>query len=276
MFELASRLRHGPLRRALPWTAAGRFFRAVQRRTGVPSHVRKRIGSYGPFRLDGRFAFSDFGNWGRGHNAAFLACIEACRGRQTFFDVGAHVGLVTLPASQVLAPGGRVHAFEPGRDNGLFLRRHIELNGIVNVTVIPSLVGDAARRDVAFFEQEGDSGLNTTAASVLRVDATRSTREQITLDNYCDANGAAPDVIKIDVEGAEVAVLRGAAATLRRARPLIVLSVHPRHLLALNSSVAELEQLLPSLGYRAKHPDGSVAEHLAFGEYLVTPVEASG
>ena len=73
-----------------------------------PVAVSHRVGPYGPFRLDGHFAFSDFEHWGAvGHHRGFETCVEAARGARCVLDVGAHIGLVSLPASRALAPGGR-------------------------------------------------------------------------------------------------------------------------------------------------------------------------
>ena len=269
MLDLITRLRHGALRRLGMWQLAGRAFRSFQSHTGLPRSAFKKIGVYGPFLLSGRFAFSDYASWGAGHNSGYVACVELSRGCRCVLDVGAHIGLVTLPVSRVVAPGGEVYAFEPAQANLHYLRAHIALNGLSNVTVVESLVGAEPRNEVPFFEQSGDSGLNTTADRGGELGFAPTTRRQVTLDGFCAERGLQPDVIKIDVEGAEVGVLRGAERTLRSKRPTVILSVHPRQMLSLGATVEELEQLLRELGYRATTPDGGPAVSLKFGEYVL-------
>lgn len=100
------------------------------------------IGPFGPFHLNGRFAFSNFDQWGKGHNSAFEACVKACRNAQCVLDIGAHIGLVSLPASRMVASGGRVFAFEPAAGNLRFLHDHKTLNNLTNLEVVESLVGE--------------------------------------------------------------------------------------------------------------------------------------
>jgi FkbM family methyltransferase len=234
-----------------------------------------RIGSYGPFKLDGRFAYADYEHWGEHtHNAGFEACIEACRGRDCVLDVGGHIGLVTLPAASVLGNHGKVIAFEPASANNRLLKYHIEINGLENVQVCDQLVGANEISEVDFYEQDTDSGLNSIAQMSDDGRFTKSTRTQTTLDAFCATHGLAPDVIKIDVEGAEIGVLRGAYEIIRASQPLIFLSVHPKHIGQLGGSTTEILQILDELGYDCRDSNGHPAAVLDFSEYLLTPKES--
>ncbi|MBM3506241.1 MAG: FkbM family methyltransferase [Alphaproteobacteria bacterium] len=272
MLALITRLRHGPLSHFSGWTVAGRAYRSLQHRLGWPRSASKRVGRYGPFQLDGRFAFSDYGNWGKGHNSGFETCIELCRGKKCVLDIGAHIGLVSLPVSSVLAAGGRVFAFEPAEGNLHYLRRHVSLNRFANVEVVDCLVGSVERDEVSFFEEGGDSGLNSMARPT-RTGFAETKRRQVTVDGFCASRSLQPDVIKIDVEGAELDVLRGARNVLGFVRPRIVLSVHPRHMTAMGASVAELERFIRDCSYTVTTVAGGSASTLEFGEYLLNPSE---
>ncbi len=266
------RLRHGPLRIAGPvWLALGRAHRRALRALGVTGTVAHRIGGYGPFRLNGEFAFSDFEHWGGGHNSGFAACVEASRGARCVLDVGAHIGLVTLPVGSVLAADGTVYAFEPAAANLRHLNDHIAKNGLANVEVVPYLVGGEARDAVPFNEQREAAGRNSLALRGGDPAYIRTTRRQITLDSFCAERALAPEVIKIDVEGAEYGVVVGAAAVLREFRPMLFLSVHPNDMALLGHGVGELAALIESLGYEFRDPAGAPAGELGSGEYLVTP-----
>jgi FkbM family methyltransferase len=143
---------------------------------------------------------------------------EHVRPGATVVDVGAHVGYYTLLSAVLAGPGGRVVACEPDPANAGFLRRHVELNRFGNVRVVQVALSE--RGGTARFAFGSGSGTGRLAdAGELEVPTVR-------LDDLCREQALTPDAIKIDVEGAEAAVLRGAAETLARARPVVFLSTH--------------------------------------------------
>lgn len=136
----------------------------------------------------------------------------------TVLDVGAHVGYYTLVSSVLAGPGGRVVAFEPNPRNHDFLRRHVALNGCANVEVEQAAV--AAANGTARFDFGSGSGTGRLAeGGAIEVRTVR-------LDDFCAERRLHPAAVKIDVEGAELEVLRGGEETLRRCRPVIFLSTH--------------------------------------------------
>jgi len=276
VLETLRRLRHGPLSRFdRVWVPLGRLARFVI--AALPrSTVKQRIGPFGPFRLDAHFAFSNFEAWGQGHNNGFLATIEACRGKDCVFDIGGHIGLVTLPMSRVVSPAGRVFSFEPGEANLDFLRFHLARNGAANVEVVDALVGDSDGW-TDFFEQSGATGQNSVVLKKNHEAYQRVRRRQVSLDRFCADSGLRPEIIKVDVEGAELAVLRGARETLRRDRPTLFLSVHPTELRLLGESTESLMREIDDLGYVCLEIDGKPVSAFRLAEYLMLPKEqASG
>lgn len=264
-------LRHGPLRRLGPlWVAAGDVARFFLLRFGRSLGVSHHIGPYGPFKLSAYFAFSNFKAWGDRHNNGFQVLIETCRDAGCVFDVGGHVGLVTLPISQALRPGGQVVTFEPSTANLWFLRRHLELNAVDNVTVVDALVGDRPG-EVTFHESDRPSAMNNQIAYRGAGREEPARRRQITLDAYCAETGWRPEIVKIDVEGAEVNVLAGARALLTRHRPLVFLSVHPTHLRAMGSSAEALAALIDDLGYTVEEIGGGPVTEFQLSEYVLRP-----
>jgi FkbM family methyltransferase len=172
---------------------------------------------------------------------------------QTVVDVGAHVGYYSLLASVLVGESGSVHAFEPDRRNARFLRRHVRMNRRSNVTVVEVAVAD--RTGISEFRTAGGSGTGRLDAGGDRQVPT------IRLDDYCSDRGIAPDVLKIDVEGAEVEVLAGAAAVLSSG-PVLFLSTHGRE------RYARSVDLLGELGYRVEPIPGTI--HDASAELLCT------
>src|SRR5262245_23354762 len=105
------------------------------------------------------------------------------------FDLGAHVGFYTLLAAVLVGPRGKVYAFEPLPENIYFLKEHLRLNRITNVTVIDRAVSDCA--GVAAFVQVPSSAMGHFAAhGELRV-------QTVSLDDlFLDGKIPAPDFIK--------------------------------------------------------------------------------
>lgn len=135
------------------------------------------------------------------------------------FDVGAHVGFYTLLASVLVGPRGQVVAFEPVQRNLGYLYRHLSLNKISNASVIEAAVSDVD--GYAQFAVEADSSMGH-----LGQNGGQRVRT-VVLDALAeDGRLPMPDCLKIDVEGAEVAVLRGALGILRARGPVLFLSTH--------------------------------------------------
>lgn len=265
------RLRHGPLKALAPaWHTLGRLYRLLYRVLGLRRTVSTRIGPYGPFRLNGIFAFSDFEGWGGGHNDCFALCIEACRGKSCMIDVGAHIGLVALPAASVLDPKGRAFCFEPAMANNRLLTEHAALNDC-RIEVIPCVVGAEPDSAVSFFEMDEPTGMNAIANHQHRDGYREMQRRQVSLDSFCAERDISPEVIKIDVEGAEINVLRGARATLSRCRPAVFLSVHPREIVEMGESVATLSALIDELGYEVRDARGQRPAEFGLREYVLAP-----
>jgi FkbM family methyltransferase len=142
---------------------------------------------------------------------------------QIVFDIGANIGYYTLLASQQVGPSGRVLAFEPFVRNIAYLQRHVLLNGADNVTVVP--IACAERSALERFVMGTDC-----ATGHLSSESTPQQESLIvattTVDDVVREIGLRPDVMKVDVEGAEQRVLLGAAKTLADARPILLLGTH--------------------------------------------------
>lgn len=136
----------------------------------------------------------------------------------TFLDVGAHVGFYTLLGSRLVGPEGRVWSFEPDPTNAGFLREHVRLNDAGNVQV----------REVAMAREAGSArfGGGTGSGTGRLTDTGDRAVRTVALDPFCVEHGITPTAVKMDVEGAEAAVIEGGSQVLRQARPVIFLSTH--------------------------------------------------
>jgi len=265
-------LRHGPLKRYQhSWLQLGKLYHHFVKLIPILPTVKQKVGAYGPFRFHPCFAFSAFDQWGSDHNAGFTDCIEHCRNKSCVIDIGAHIGLVTMPMSQVIATNGIVYAFEPAKANRHYLDYHLKKNRLYNVEVIPFLVGNSNNDHTVFYEMNADTGMNSVIPIQHKGNFKPTTKQQITLDYFCQQRQIKPDLLKIDVEGYELAVLQGAKNTLMKNSILIYLSVHPQHLKKLGHSTDELCQFIHSIGYDISELDGTPVNTFTLSEYLVQP-----
>src|SRR5262245_2231571 len=175
----------------------------------------------------------------------YRAFRDAVRPGMNALDVGANVGAYSLLLGQWVGSSGAVFAFEPAPEAYDGLRRHIGLNNLAPiVTPVRAAVGAAS--STARFVVEptaGESRLATAGDGGARTVEVPVT----TIDDFCARNRLTPDFIKIDVEGAELDVLRGARETIQRTRGRLALfvemhpSLWPRLGTSLNEVTAELE-----------------------------------
>jgi FkbM family methyltransferase len=165
-----------------------------------------------------------------------------------FLDVGANIGVHTLAAARrVAVGGGAVIAFEPHPRNYLTLIHNLGRNH--HHHVVAHNAGLAEKRETLTCHGSASGG-NWSLAS--KGDYTFEVR-LLRLDDYLlDHPLPRLDVMKIDVEGAEVRVLRGAKAAIARFRPVIIFESCPAWLSRLNSSNDELLGTLWEMGYEVK------------------------
>jgi FkbM family methyltransferase len=135
------------------------------------------------------------------------------------WDVGAHYGYVALLMSRRAGPSGRLHAFEPARRSRWYLSRHVRWNGLENVTVHPYALSDF----------DGESSFGGVDSSQLFALGGGGERVQVRSGGALIRSGALPPpgFVKVDVEGAEAAVLEGVIAALPRDARAFV-AVHSR------------------------------------------------
>jgi FkbM family methyltransferase len=159
-----------------------------------------------------------------------------------FYDVGANFGFFSLVAARMVGPAGRLYAFEAEPDAAERLRQTFKRNGLGNTTVIEAAVW--AKSGVVNFDRHLGS------PDRMKGCVTEGTKGQgcvsvraVALDDFI-RSAPPPDVLKCDVEGAEVEVFAGAAELLSKHRPTIICEVHSAE------GLRRLEQLFAAAGYQ--------------------------
>ncbi len=165
-------------------------------------------------------------------------------------DIGANFGMHTLLMADRVGSEGRVLAFEPIPENLRLLRRNVTLNGFNDrVTIQQAALSD---QPVASIEMVIDSDQLEPSAS-LQTDSTQN-RETVTVSNISLDQATSVDVakgclVKLDVEGAELSVLRSGQQFLERVQPKLLIEVHDYALPKFGDSTEAVYEFLESHGY---------------------------
>ena len=189
---------------------------------------------------------------------------ESLQAGGTFVDIGAHIGYYSLKAAAVVGPEGRVIAVEPNPETVAKLRANLHASGDDWASVEPVACSDAEGQ----LELFGGPSSNTGETSISKTNAERdpTARKSFTvrarpLDSIlADNQVTRVDWIKIDVEGAEMLVLKGSAATLDRYHPRLLVEVEDSQLRELGTSAAEVVGFLLQHGYREGRHEGMNVE----------------
>jgi len=131
----------------------------------------------------------------------------------TVFDIGACTGYYSLIASKIVGEKGKIFAFEPHPINYKWLKRSIEINNFTNIIPLNKAVSDKSGSTIRLFYSIDNISDHSI---VLTENRDCIEVETITLDKFCQENHILPDVVKMDVEGAEILVLKGMEKILEK------------------------------------------------------------
>ncbi len=167
----------------------------------------------------------------------------------TVLDVGANIGLFSCVAGKVLQGRGAVYAFEPVAENAAYFRQNLLNNHLTNVQLIESAVGQEVGELDIFISTE--SIATHSASSRYSRGSERVSVPMTSIDAFVTSRGIGHvDVIKIDVEGYDGYVLKGAMETIKSHRPTIFVEYAPVSLKECGFEPADLaDQLFMNYDY---------------------------
>lgn len=185
-----------------------------------------------------------------GSDRDYAVLRQLARGKQCILDVGANVGLTSLVmGSGAMAEGGVIYAFEASEAACHLIRDNAALNGLAaRVTVVNALIAERSGLAIDFYGDAASGSASIIPGYLSHHQPLR--KATLALDDFVADAGCAPDLIKIDVEGAELRVLSGLAATMRAARPLIFVELHSWGDLTVSHTAGTLLERLAPLDYR--------------------------
>ncbi len=221
-----------------------------------------------------QFYFSNWENFGEGHNSSFLYCLKEAENKKVVLDVGGHIGLFSMPLSRRIAPEGKIYSFEPSEINCSYLKQHLRLNNIKNVEVQTCLVGKENLDAVDFYEDQNQVNPmgSLTLTDNIKNNVVVVSKKMVTLDKFCEDMKIKPELIKVDVEGAEIDLLWGGITIIKSSRPTIVLSLHPRHIRQMGQSLKSLTDYLQEVNYQCLTYDGKDNSDYSINECILLPI----
>lgn len=164
-----------------------------------------------------------------------------------FVDVGANIGWYAAHLA-ALDRSARVYAFEPVPTSRGFLARTVARNGLDNVTVEPMAVSDR-EGELTLYVDETIAGAASEHPTAYAQSSSAVRARSTTLDAYFAGGAARLDLVKLDVEGGELAALRGARSVIARDRPAVFCEMLRRHARAFGYHPNDIIALMSAEGY---------------------------
>ena len=202
--------------------------------------------------------------------AEMNAFLERTRDKSRLLDIGAYDGIFSLVFA-VSHPEKQVVAVDASPVGFARLLYNIHKNRATNITPVECALSDSPGELRMHYEWDHAiaAGTDNSASNFLTI-------EKRTGDDLCQSLSFSPDVIKIDVEGHEVKVLKGLSAVIERHRPLIFLEVHPARINEENDSADDIFAYIVTRSYRLASLDGQTlpndsSSFMRFQRLLLVP-----
>jgi len=187
-----------------------------------------------------------------------------------FIDIGAYHGIYSLVAGKKLGRAGTIISFEPSPREYRRLRMHLRLNRSTSARAEMLALGATTTRTAFFQVASGDTARNGLRAPAISDPINEIAVQETTLDEYLARQPIARvDIIKLDVEGGEMDVLRGATRVFQKFRPILICEVLDAATQVWGYDARRIISSLQELGYDWFEfmDDGSAVPHVMQNEY---------
>ena len=184
-------------------------------------------------------------------NNLILEEINNLKTGQNFLDIGANIGYYSLMASKIIGSTGRVYSFEPSNREFRRLLKNIELNNCTNIIPLNIALSDL-NNEIEFSVAKGHTGLNSIIIADKSVVKISQITKAMRLDSIINSENRKFHLVKIDVEGAELLVLKGMeeilkAHTIQR----FVIEITPRFFKVFGYKKEDIYNFLLGYGYKS-------------------------
>lgn len=165
---------------------------------------------------------------------------------EIFIDVGANIGAISFLGSKIVGKSGKVYAFEPEEKNLHIFQKNISFNNLNNINLVP--LACTEKSGFATFNISKNSGEHSLGETISPSNIIKSIKiKTISLDDFTKKNNINKiKLIKIDVEGQELSVLRGAKSILKKASPKLLFECWDKN------KFEAIAKLLDSYNYKIK------------------------
>ena len=222
---------------ALRWWAAHRSMTIRSGvGTGLKLNTRNASGNY----IDGR-----------NETPVQKALANCLRPGDIFYDIGANIGFFSVIAAKLVGPSGHVYAFEPVPQNAAGVQRNATLNQFRNITVFEKAVSSSTGTGKLLLAVHPGGAMLATTDGAITTDFNESILVDLVSIDALIAEQALPPptVVKIDVEGAELEVLRGMSRTMEQFKPVIIYETDDKDLEPLEHKNKQIGGFLRAHGY---------------------------
>lgn len=165
------------------------------------------------------------------------------------YDIGANIGYYSMLAAQLVGPSGKIYAFEPDDRNFTYLVHNIKQNGFSGIIIPMKKAVSNYTGDTKIYLDEINPGDNSLFKRPTSGDITKV--QTIALDEFF-LDGIKPDVIKMDIEGAEFLALEGMKRLLTNKKSVMFIECNPSMIQASGASINDLIDKLVSLNFTVK------------------------
>jgi FkbM family methyltransferase len=198
---------------------------------------------------------------GRYEHPVQEALVSVVRPADVCCDIGANLGFFSVLLSRLAGPAGSIYAFEPVPKNASAIARNARLNRLANIEILPVALSCVDGRGELLLAHHVGGAVLKSAGTPPDL-AGSITVETASLDTLVEHQQIKPpNVVKIDVEGAEMEVLQGMQRVLRQWAPTVILELDDETAEACEKKVSSSRSFLQNLGYRTEllpnsYPDG--------------------
>lgn len=195
-------------------------------------------------------------------NILFLK--ENCKPNMVVFDIGAHLGLMSIICSQLLQKKGKVYSFEPTPKTFEILKQVIKINNASEVVIPINKAVAKENKIIDFYLSENEGSNSNSLVSKNHRDRKPIKIDVTSVDVFVRENNIIQiDLIKIDAEGSEYDVLQGAQDSIVKFKPNIILALHPPLIKNNGHNIEDIYEFLIKHQYVIKL-NGSIIEKNEF------------
>jgi len=168
----------------------------------------------------------------------------------TVLDIGANLGETSLNFAKLVGSSGSIFSFEPVNDTFSKLEKNLSLNKTLSTRIKAYKIALSDKADTLFYGNSFNRNTSAIGMGKSREDGSINSTESITLDEFVDKEHIKQiNMIKIDVEGFEMFVLRGGIETIRKYKPSMFIELDNHNLTNLGFSALAVKEWLAELGY---------------------------